>query len=198
MKYLLALLAVVMLTSCGFDDVLARADALAHQAAENQAVVEKAIARAEATAAALKQLAATLDSTQAKTIIAQADALVQGAKAELPDAIAFAQKTATALDDAKAARARGDSIINTLLGIASVAIPGGGIWAVLARNTIGTLRTSLDQHKQAIIATAAHADRMENADSDLDLANAKLISAAEQRAAGVADLIQTLRKDPSV
>lgn len=74
--------------------------------------------------------------------------------------------------------------ILAILGV--VAGAAGGGWGLIAQRAIGTLRT-------AVISTAAHADRMEHAETEADVDRVKTQSALEQRLLGVFDVIKELR-----
>ncbi len=190
MKYVLAcVLAVLLLGGCSVDDAIGRAERAAHAATMARADVQNAIDHADAIAVQLKALAAGLDSERAKQVVAQADALVAAAKAALPQADAALAAANDAVTVAKKAREDGGNWFNVLAAVVGTVIPAVGV----GLKVISNLRNAVSLRDTAIIATAEHADRMENAASDLDMNTAKLVSIAQQKAAGVADLIESLR-----
>ncbi len=74
--------------------------------------------------------------------------------------------------------------ILAILGITAGALGGG--WGLIAQRGIGILKT-------ALTATAVHADRMETAETDADVAKAKAQSHMEQSVMGVLDVIAKAR-----
>jgi hypothetical protein len=79
------------------------------------------------------------------------------------------------------------SIFTWILGIL---VGGGGGWAILASRAVSGLKT-------ALAVTAQHADRMEKAETQQDVDDAKddTIEQAEQM--GVADIIAKVRRKPT-
>lgn len=69
-----------------------------------------------------------------------------------------------------------------LTGVAGIVGIAGGGWAIWAQRGIALLRT-------ALVLTAQHADRMENAETDEDVRRGKTVAASEQSAAGVRAVI---------
>jgi len=196
MKSFVLLLALLCLGGCSLDDAIARADSAAHAATVARAQVDAGVKQAEETAATLRMLAKNLDAEKAARVLDQADALIVLAKSAIPAADAAIATSSAAIKAAKDAQAAGGTWLVVLLAVLGVGIPGGSVAATMVRGVIANLRTAVQQREAAITVTARHADRMEEAASDIDITNAKLQAIAEQEALGVKSLIAILRQHP--
>jgi hypothetical protein len=185
MKYLLSIFAVLMLAGCAVDDAVARSEQALTEAQQLKAEVDRALVAAVSTAKGLQKLAEGLDAARAAEVTQQANDLVaqaQAASKRVGDTLAVAEK---ATEAAKAAQAAGGGALDVLIGAASILVPGTGGALMLLRQ--------LGRAKTAIRLTAAHADRMEEAETSSDVIEAKMKAQREQALHGVAYLIEKAR-----
>ncbi len=181
-------LAVLACAGCTREDV-DRAQATVTSLQGEYAKAQAALADARAALATAQTAATMLDSEKGKALIAKAQAAVDAAAKYAPDVQAALAVAKSAADAAAANYQTGQSTIATigsiLGGILTAAVPA---LAVITRQ-----RTSVADLRTAVAVTADHAERMEAAQTDADVAAAKNISAMQQEAAGVAALIATIR-----
>jgi len=202
MRYLvlpLLCFALLALGGCGLDEAIARSE---HAVATAQAAVERADAGLVQAGHAVEQAQAVLDqartlatvagSDRAAEAVTQASAALNQARAAVPAIQATASDARTALaaaqaslDAAKAAKNAGGSTWDVLLAILGTAVPALG--------AVGKLVGDVRQLRTAVKLTAAHADAVEQAETDDDVEKVKVVSIQSQEAAGVRTLIDNLR-----
>jgi hypothetical protein len=183
--FLISLMALILLAGCSPDEAVARAEKAVQQAQAVKADADAGLAAAEKLAEQMKTLAKSLGADKAALVIAQADTLVAQARdvsARVGEALSVAESATTA---AKSAREAGGGWLDVVLGAVAVLVPGAGGAVALVRN--------LSRAHTAIRLTALHADRMETAETDADVDNAKTKARREQSLHGVDRLIETLR-----
>jgi hypothetical protein len=200
MRYLIVLTACFALGGCSFDEAIARAESAtktANMVAERAEIAlagtEKAIAIAQSVVIQAKTVADATGSEQAK-------AAVETAKNALATAEAILPSVRTAANDAKLAVASAESSVQAAK--AAQAAGGSGLEIIIAAIAgfipalipVISLAKSLSQARTAIKLTAAHADAMESAETDAEVKTAKDNAIQSQLAAGVHNLIQTVRK----
>lgn len=199
MRYFLVILACVAFSGCDLDQAIARAESatktaqiVAERAEATLKGAEQAVNVAKAAVTQAQVIADASGSEQAKKVVESARQALATAEAVLPSVKAAAADAKEALASAessvaaaKATKEAGGSGWQILL-----AALGGFVPALLP---IVKLAQSLSQARTAVKLTAAHADAMEAAVSDDDVAKAKAAAAQAQIAANVQTLIQSLR-----
>jgi chromosome segregation ATPase len=193
------LLALLCLSGCGWDEAIARAEkatataqVIAEKAEASVAVATKAVTAAQNALEEAQKLAKASGSEQAQKAVDAAGKALAIAQSILPEVKNTAADARQALDAAqssvsaaKAAKDAGGSSLEIIIAIAGTLVPAIGLVGKLVSD-IGKLRT-------AVSLTAAHADAMETASDDQDVARAKVATNAAQIAAGVHTIIQTIR-----
>lgn len=185
-------LAVVAFSVGCTDAQIARAQSIADAASIRVGQAEQAVALATEAVASAKELATKLESEQALRIIGQAEQALHVASAAKDSAIASAKVAQDGVAAAKAAQEAGGSTVDVIIAGVTVAIPAiGGLLAAFAK--LARTTTKLADTTTALRLTAVHADRMEEAETDEDVKEAKRKAVAEQIAQGVHGLIDRIR-----
>lgn len=184
-RCLTAALLALFLVGCSVDDAVARSEAALTQARLIKADADTALIAAQDTAAGLRKLAESLHADKAAAVLAQADAMVAQAQAASKRIDTTLTVAESAVDAAKSAQAAGGSLWDVLIGAVGALVPGAGGALLLVRR--------LAQYRTAVTLTAAHADRMEEAETAADVDAAKLKAKREQDLHGVASLIEKAR-----
>lgn len=191
--------ALVLLSGCSFDEMVADArktseqaqTALAGARVEIQALRDT-VASFEDMLAEARTLAEQSKSPEAAAAVnkiqaMQVDALAALTKAEtaIPRLEAIAVTSEKAFKEAEETRAAGGGVWETIAGLAAAAgVPGLAFLQAHLKNQ--RLRT-------AVRVSANHADRMEGAETDEAVREAKKLSVLEQETLRVRDLIQAAR-----
>jgi hypothetical protein len=199
MRYAVVPFLLLALTGCDFDKSIARAESAVATAQQGALRAEAAMVAVEQVSkdakkalAVAEQIAASTGSEQAIKAVASAKEALSAAEAVLPSIKAASRDASEALAAAqagvaaaKAAKEAGGSGWEILLGAAAAFVPMLIPVVRLAQN--------LNQARTAVKLTAAHADAMEAAETDADVATAKANAVQSQVAAKVHGLIQNLR-----
>lgn len=197
---LLLALCLLVLTGCVTEERLAqlesiatRAEAIAEKAQAGLATAEKAVAMADQALVTARRLAEVTQSEQAQRAVDVAGKALAEAEQALPVARAAVETTRqtaalakATYEEATAQKAAGAGGWELALSIGLSLLAGGG---TAAAPLLGAIR----RYRTATALAAAHADRMEKADTLEDIEAAKQRAMVEQSAAGVHTLIAAVR-----
>jgi chromosome segregation ATPase len=196
---LVLILSALLLAGCGWDEAINRAEkatataqVIAEKAEASVATATKAVTAAQNALEDARRLATATGSEQAQNAVDAAGKALAIAQAVLPEVKNTAADARQALDAAqssvaaaKAAKDAGGGTIDILIAIAGTLVPALGL--------VGKLVGDVRKLRTAVSLTAAHADAMESAENDQDVARSKIATNAAQIAAGVHTTIQTIR-----
>lgn len=185
----LFLLCLLALGGCDTREALDASRAALEEARARQVQAAQVLADTRRLVTEAHTLAKTLETEKGAQLIATADALLVKAEQQvetLGDAVSVVEK---AHDAAEAAHKAGGGWLDLALVALGIILPAAG---EMGRRLLVAKRTN-DQLRSAVSSTARHADRMEKAETDEDVAAAKDLTAIEQEALKVRDLIASLR-----
>ncbi len=179
------LITVLLLSGCTQADV-DRAKVLQAHAEARLVQAHEAAEVARVALEQMKAIALAVGGTQAEALVKKGELAAEATHDAETVAAAVVDATGKAVADAERSQAAGQSTLNTILTIVgSLATGAGGI--------AGIAIPIIAKYRRAITVTAAHADRMENAETQGDVDIAKQVSIAEQAAAGVTAIIEKAR-----
>lgn len=155
MKYLLPLLALILLSGCTQAQV-DRAEASVKQSRELLQRAEAAESRAKEAVAMARKLADTINNDKAKEIVEKAEAAMATVSDSVATARGIVEKSETTLAAVKNAHAAGGSTLDVLLAGISVFVPTAGAALIAIRKAMTNGRalrqtvTGLDDVRKVI------------------------------------------------